>query len=70
MDGNRFIIKKRLREYIERKRNLEQQVVDNPAMSRQERLVIDEIIIYYVNTIHKYEVLLSRVDSSFKIKTH
>lgn len=70
MEGNKHFVRRRLREYVERKKKLEEQLSSNKVLSRPEILVIEEIVVFYSNTIEKYELLLSRLDSSFKVKTH
>jgi hypothetical protein len=70
MESNKHFVHRRLREYLDRKKNLERQLAENKVLSRPEVLVMEEIITYYNGTIEKYELLLSRIDSSFKVKTH
>ena len=64
----RFTLRRKIIDYVESLKNLEEEV-NNPELTRKQVLIAKELMNFYITKIQRCELMLSKLDKTFKIKT-
>jgi len=64
----RFTLRRKIIDYFENLKNLEDELSNNELSNRQ-IFIVKELMNFYITKIQRCELMLSKLDKTFKIKT-
>ena len=64
----RFTLRMKINDYIENLKNLEDEL-DSGELTRRQVCIAKDLINFYITKIQRCELMLSKLDKTFKIKT-
>jgi hypothetical protein len=63
-----FTLRRKINDYIENLKNLEDEL-DSGELTRRQACIAKDLINFYITKIQRCELMLSKLDKTFKIKT-